>query len=158
MLKVIQKGFWIPRYIIHNEDEEELCTFEATVMPRKGTFIAADNKRLMQYGFQRARRFSGDYLLYRDGEVIGRARKPKLMKHHIEVTVGSMELSIAREKGISPEVTVRWDGEEIGSLIQPKKKVDGHMLIDLPDSVPLYLQCYLLWLAFIFWESRNVFF
>ncbi|MEM6785043.1 MAG: hypothetical protein AAF624_15085 [Bacteroidota bacterium] len=106
---------------------------------------------------------AGDYTLAFEGIVIARATKRSLFTGTFDVILdapladtGTTHLIVKRKSLVSDrfEVLTDEDGPRLG-LIRKRNLLTRRASVDLPDTFPLGVQVFLLWLAVLMWRRGN---
>jgi hypothetical protein len=98
--------------------------------------------------------FSGDFLLERDGKVIGRASKPSALRNRFEIDLPDRQVVLRKPSSFDRRVIVLDREREIGS-IYPLGAFTRRTAIDLPDDLPLPSRVFLFWIVFNVWKRPN---
>ena len=106
------------------------------------------------YELYREGRFSGDFLLERNGNIVARATKPSALRNRFEVELPNRNL-VLRKLSVFSRRFGLFEGErQIGS-IYPAGIFTRRANIDLPPDWPLATRVFLFWLAFLMWRRQK---
>jgi hypothetical protein len=94
---------------------------------------------------------SGDFLLERDGIVLARATKPSAFRSAFEVRHDGRTYELAKESVWRRRFVIRSGSAEIGSLA-PRRMFGREAVATLPESWPLPLKAFVIWLVVILWK------
>jgi hypothetical protein len=94
---------------------------------------------------------SGEFLLERDGVVLARATKPSAFRSAFEVRHEGRTYELAKESVWQRRFVLRSGNAEIGSLA-PRRVLGREAIATLPESWPLSLKVFVIWLVVILWK------
>jgi hypothetical protein len=94
---------------------------------------------------------SGEFLLERDGIVLARATKPSAFRNAFEVRHDGRTYEVAKESVWQRRYVVRSGNAEIGS-VAPRSAFGRAAVATLPDTWPLPLKVFVVWLVVILWK------
>ena len=106
------------------------------------------------YQLYREGRFSGDFLLEREGKVVARAVKPSVLQNRFEIETADRRLVLRKPSSINRRLIVVDGHKEIGS-IYPLGVFTRRTHVDLPDDWPVPIQVFLFWIVFNVWKRAN---
>jgi len=106
------------------------------------------------YELYREGRFSGDFLLERNGNIVARATKPSALQNRFEVELPNRNLVLRKLSAFSRRFGLFEGEKQIGS-IYPAGIFTRRANIDLPADWPLATRIFLFWLAFLMWRRRK---
>jgi hypothetical protein len=129
------------------EGERQIASIAVSGWREKGVLTIEG----VEYRVNREGVMSGDFLLERDGVVLARAIKPGTFKDALEVRHDGRTFELARESVWRRKYVVRSGGAEIGSLA-PTSAWGRDAVATLPDSWPLPLKAFAIWLAVLLWK------
>jgi len=94
---------------------------------------------------------SGDFLLERDGIVLARATKPSAFWNAFEVRHDGRTYELVKESVWRRRYVVRSGNAAIGS-VGPRRTFGREAFATLPESWPLPLKVFVIWLVVILWK------
>jgi hypothetical protein len=106
------------------------------------------------YELYRERKFSGDFLLERNGKVVARATKPSAFQYRFDVLLPNRTLTLRKLSIWSRRFGVFEGEKQIGS-IYPVGIFTRRSNIDLPNDWPLATRAFVFWLVFLMWRRQN---
>ena len=106
------------------------------------------------YELYREGRFSGDFLLERNGNIVARATKPRALQNRFEVELPNRNLVLRKLSVFSRRFGLFEGEKQIGS-IYPAGIFTRRANIDLPADWPLATRIFLFWLAFLMWRRQK---
>lgn len=105
-----------------------------------------------EYTFRREKLMSGDFLLEAsDGTIIACATKPSVWRDEFTITFGDLMFTLHKTSTWKRGFTLVWEGESAGE-IRPKSWVSSTAVVDIPESLPLELRAFVLFLVLVMWR------
>lgn len=153
MLRAEPVGMFSRNYNIF-QDDRQVSTIDLAWTREAGQF-ELDGKRLEI----RRQKGWGDFVLSSDRGILCRAAKPRLFSRSFEVRMGDQvqlegqKLTLRPEGWGSRSYAVRQGDHRFGS-IQARSIWSRKVEIDLPDSLPMEIRVFLLWLVLITWRRQ----
>ncbi len=133
------------------EDGRPVAVIRANRLREAGTFILEE----AAYSVYREGVFFGRYVLEdEDGEVLATAEKPSLFARRFVVEHDGSTLVLRAASLFRRPFVLIEDGEEIGS-IHPERLFSRSALANLPESLPLAVRCFLLWIVLLIWRRDS---
>ena len=97
---------------------------------------------------------SGDFLLESAGSVLARAQKPSAFRRSFLVEHAGKQYTL-RAKSAFRRAFILLDGsEEVGSVC-PEGIFTRRSKVDLPESLPLPVKIFIVWLTVILWKRDS---
>jgi hypothetical protein len=106
------------------------------------------------YQLYREGRFSGDFLLELNGNVVARASKPSAFQNRFEIETADRRFVLRKPSSINRKLIVVDGQQEIGS-IYPLGTFTRRTHVDLPDDWPVAIRAFLFWIVFNVWKRAN---
>jgi hypothetical protein len=106
------------------------------------------------YDLFRERKFSGDFLLEHNGDLIASATKPSVFHNRFEVELPNRNLVLRKLSPLNRRFGL-FDGEKQVGSIYPVGLFTRRSKIDLPAEWPLPVRVFLFWLVFLIWKRQN---
>ncbi len=148
MLTAIPKN-WFSWDFAVQEGEKPVAKLDLSLWREKGTLtIEGKDYRVYREGLLR-----GEFCLECEGKILARAEKPSAFRRSYIVSHAGREYTLqARSPWRRPFILLQ-GSQEIGS-IAPQRIFTRKANADLPDSLPLPLRVFLLWLTVILWKRE----
>jgi hypothetical protein len=106
------------------------------------------------YELCREGKFSGDFLLVRNGHVVARATKPSVFQNRFDVELPNRSLVLRRQSVWNRRFAV-FEGENQVGSVYPAGLFTRRAKIDLPADWPLSQRIFLFWLVFLIWRRQS---
>ncbi len=103
------------------------------------------------YAIRREKLLGGRFLLLRDGIVVASAEKPRAVRRRFLIVWDDARFVLEPASWLSRRFVLYHDGDPIGT-IRPARRLSRHALVDLPDTLPLALRLFVLWLVLLLWK------
>jgi hypothetical protein len=89
-----------------------------------------------------------------DGRLVASASKPSILRRRFDVVQAGQTVTLQARSAWSRTLDVLIDGREVGA-ITPAGAWTRRASADLPDSMPLPVQVFLVWLAVLLWKREQ---
>lgn len=99
----------------------------------------------------RERTFSGRFLMESDGHVMATAEKPSALRRRMVIDYANASYDLAPRGLFTRTFDLHSGGAVIGSL-SAKGLMTRKMKVDLPESLPLPLRVFVVWLTVMLWR------
>jgi hypothetical protein len=106
------------------------------------------------YELYREGKFSGDFLLERNGNVVARATKPSAFQCRFDVLLPNRTLTLRKLSIWSRRFGVFEGEKQIGS-VYPVGIFSRRSNIDLPSDWPVAARAFVFWLVFLMWRRQQ---
>jgi hypothetical protein len=116
-------------------------------MREAGTLVLDDGA----YKVYRKGRFSGAFILEKDGSVVASATKPSALKRALEVEYGNNRYALKPISSFGRTFVLLDEGTILGTM-RPLHAFTRKALVDFPDSIPLPVRIFMVWLTIILWK------
>ena len=112
--------------------------------------VAGQTFRIVRTGFM-----SGDFLLESGGgTVVATATKPSLFRREFEVTFSGRTLCLRPRSAWGRSLALLEGGREVGD-VRPRSMWSRRGTATLPDTLPLPVRLFVLWLAVLVWKRDD---
>ena len=146
MLQVVPTHWYSSDFTVR-QASRQVADADVSWWCEKGT-LTIDGLR---YEVYRESWLTGRFVLERNGSAIARAEKPSAFFRKYLVRYGDREYTLAAKSAFR-RAFVLWDGaRQIGS-IQPTSALTREAMADLPESWPLPVRAFVIWLTMIQWR------
>jgi hypothetical protein len=108
----------------------------------------------VQYSAYREGWMRGDFLLERNGSVIARAEKPSAFLRKYLIRYADREYMLGATSAFGRKFALLSGSREIGS-ITPVSCFRRGATADLPDTLPLHLRAFIIWLTMVQWRRER---
>lgn len=105
----------------------------------------------VRYRVYREGWLSGSFVLERDGSVLARAEKPSAFFRKYLIRFGDRSYALEPRSAFRRAFVLRDGSRQIGS-IEPTSAFTRGAVADLPDTWPLPLRAFVIWLTMIQWR------
>ena len=106
------------------------------------------------YELYREGRFSGDFLLERNGSVVARATKPSAFQYRFDLVLPDRTLMLRKLSIWSRRFGVFDGDKQIGS-VYPVGLFSRRSNIDLPGDWPVATRAFVFWLVILMWRRQQ---
>jgi hypothetical protein len=97
---------------------------------------------------------SGDFILESAGAVLARARKPSAMRRTFLVEHAGKRYTLRTKSAFGRTFLLQDGSQQIGA-ISPEGIFTRRAKVDLPESMPLPVKIFILWLAVLIWKRDS---
>ena len=113
--------------------------------------VAGDTFQVVKQGW-----LSGQWTLEQGGAVYARATKTGVFSRSVEISTGSMTLTIRAQSPFTRGFDLEADGRPVGSVV-PDHAFTRRSTLSIADRVPAELQVFAFWMIVLLWRraSRN---
>ena len=147
MTMTIDASHWYSWDFDVTDHERHIAHLDVSAWGEKGVLtIDGVAHRVYREGVGR-----GDFLLERDGIVLARATKPSAFRSAFEVRHDGRTYELAKESFWQRRFVLRSGSAEIGS-VAPRRVVGREAFAALPETWPLPLKVFVVWLVVIMWK------
>ena len=94
---------------------------------------------------------SGDFVIARDGLVLATATKPSAFRSSFTISWNGREYTLRKESIFSRGFALLDGEQQIGS-VAPNSWWTRDAAVDLPNTWPLPIRVFVIWLALIIWK------
>jgi hypothetical protein len=149
MLTIIPKGWFSWDFNILDGDKK-LALIDLAWTREAGVLLLDGQS----YKVHREHWFGGAFMLEQDGQVLARAIKPSAWKRALQIEHGEHRyiLKPVSSFGRSFELV---DGERVIGSIRPQHAFTRKANIDFPESIPLPVRTFMVWLTIILWKRES---
>jgi hypothetical protein len=105
------------------------------------------------YRVNREGLMSGDFVLASDDKVVARATKPSAFRRTFMVEHGGQQYTLRAQSALRRAFELL-DGDTIVGTLSPRGLFTRRAAIDLPETMPLSLRVFIIWLAVIIWKRE----
>lgn len=103
-----------------------------------------------EYRLIKAGIFSREFSLEENGRIIAEAHKRAIVRSFV-VSFGGDHYTLRAEHPVTRRFVVERDGARIGGIV-PDHIFTRRCSVDLPNSVPMEVQFFMLWLTLLMWR------
>jgi hypothetical protein len=103
------------------------------------------------YKVYRERAFGGRFLMETDGIVVASAEKPSSLRRRVIIAYANASYELKPRDMLTRTFDLYCDGALIGSL-SANGLLTRKMTVDLPESLPLPLRVFAVWVTVILWR------
>jgi hypothetical protein len=96
---------------------------------------------------------SGDFVLSSRGSVLARAQKPSAFRRTFIIAHGDKHYRLQAKSAFRRAFELR-DGDRVVGSLSPRDMFTRRMAADLPETLPLPLKLFMMWLAVIMWKRE----
>jgi hypothetical protein len=94
---------------------------------------------------------TGPFILEMSGKEAARARKPSAFRQKFTLTHNGVEYALERVSWWRREFAVFSGGRRVGT-IAPESWVARRAVVKLPETMPVWLQAFVVWLTALMWK------
>ena len=149
-MEAIATGIFNLKFRLVGQNQRLLGELETSFLTSNGQLELEENT----YRLYREGRFSGDFLLELEGQIIARAVKPSVLQNRFEIETADRRFVLRKPSSINRKLIVVDGQREIGS-IYPLGVFTRRTHVDLPDDWPVPIQVFLFWIVFNVWKRAN---
>jgi hypothetical protein len=134
-----------------DRDGRRLATLDLAWWRERGELVIDGQP----FGVARQGLLSGDFrLTAADGRLIAAASKPSVLRRRFDVVYGGHTLTLQARSTWGRAMDVHLDGLAVGGIV-PAGAWTRRASATLPDSVPLPVQVFVIWLAMLLWKREH---
>jgi hypothetical protein len=149
MLRASPVG-WFSWNFILTEAGERLAEINLAWLREAGQLsVGEESYRVYREGIM-----SGAFVLEKDGERLARAEKPSAVYRSFNVYFGDKVYVLEAESAFRRKFVLNCGGEPVGS-IYPEGALTRKCVVDLPESIPLAVRTFIVWLVIILWKRES---
>ena len=146
----IEPTRWFSWAFTVDDDGKPLGTIDISVWRERGNLTMAGRTfTIVREGF-----ISGDFRLESDGTVVATATKPSAFRREFAVTFSGRTLRL-RPRSVWGRALVLHEGEREVGGIRPRTMWSRRATGTLPDTVPVPVRLFVLWLAMLIWKRDD---
>jgi hypothetical protein len=147
MLTATPRGWFSWDYAV-SRNSDHLADIDISWWREKGT-LTVDGQH---YGVYRERPLSGKFILESDGTIVASAEKPNSLRRRmlIETTAGK-QYELKPRDMFTRTFELHAGSTVVGSL-SAKGVFSRGMNVDLPETLPLPVRVFVMWLTVILWK------
>jgi hypothetical protein len=149
MLKVIPKSWFSWDFYI-TDGASPLAEIDVSLWREKGVIMFRDST----YEVRREGLMSGAFLLESEGALLARAEKPSAFRRAFEVEFGERFYILRAESAFRRKFLLMDGDREVGRL-SPDGIFTRRATADFPESIPLPVKVFLIWLVVILWKRQS---
>ena len=149
MLEAIPTNFFSSNFRLEQENKL-VGELDPSVLRCKATLELEEGT----YHLSREKFLGGDYLLERNGQIVGRAEKLSVWRDKFAVQIGSRLVELRKLSAFSRKFGL-FDGDKQLGLIDPRGMFSKRANIDLPKEWPLADKVFMFWLVFLMWKRES---
>ena len=132
------------------DDGQPLGTFDISAWRERGDLtVAGQTFRIVRKGF-----VSGDFRLEGSGTVMATATKPSVFRREFAVTFSGRTLRLQPRSAWGRALVLREGDREVG-FVQPRALWSRRGTATMPDTLPLPVRLFVLWLAVLVWKRDD---
>jgi hypothetical protein len=102
----------------------------------------------------RARRDGGSYVLESEGKVVARAKRPRLFARGLNIEHLDHRYTLRAKSAFRRQFVLMDGATQIGS-IAPQGVFTRKAAADLPETLPLSLRVFIIWLVMTLWKQDD---
>lgn len=149
MLTAVPKRWFSWDFIIE-DDEKAVAEIDMSWWREKGLLKVEG----VDYRVHREGLLSGEFILESAGSVIARAEKPSIIHRSFLIDHAGKQYTL-RARCLFQRAFLLLEGDrEIGSL-SPESLFTRRATVDLPQTLPLPVKVFIVWLAMILWKRDS---
>ncbi len=107
----------------------------------------------VEYPVYREHLMSGAFILEHNGMHLARAEKPSALFRCFLVQHAGQTYTLKAETAVFRKFVLLDNDREVGS-ITPEGPIIRNAMVDFPDTLPLPVQVFLIWLTVILWKRQ----
>jgi hypothetical protein len=141
---------WFSWNFILSEDGERLAEINLAWLREAGQLsVGEESYRVYREGIM-----SGIFVLEKNGVILARADKPSALYRSFNVYCGDKAYTLEAESAFRRKFVLNCGGEPVGS-IYPEGALTRKCIVDLPESIPLAVRTFIVWLVIILWKRES---
>lgn len=138
---------WLSANLDVASSNAHLADIDMSMWREKGTLMLAGQS----YALHRERLMSGRFILESDGRTVATAEKPSVWSHRMLIEHAASQYELRRRNMFSRTFDLHTGAGVVGS-ISARSIFTREMNIDLPESLPLPVRLFIVWLVAILWN------
>ena len=132
------------------DDGQPLGTLDISVWRERGDLtVAGQTFHIARKGF-----VSSDFRLEAGGTVVATATKPSVFRREFTVTFSGRTLRLQPRSAWGRALVLREGDREVG-FVQPRALWSRRATATMPDTLPLPVRLFVLWLAVLVWKRDD---
>jgi hypothetical protein len=149
MLKMIPKSLFSWDFVV-TDGALPVAEIDVSWWREKGRLTAQG----ATYDIYREGWMNGAFLLESDGALLARAEKPSALRRSFDLECGKKFYTLRAESHFRRKF-VLFDGEREVGWISPDGMFTRHATAQFPDSIPLPVKIFIIWLVVILWKRQS---
>ena len=97
---------------------------------------------------------SGDFILESAGSTLARAQKPSAFRRSFIIEHADRQYVLMARSAFRRAFVFREGDREVGS-VSPAGVFTRRALVDLPETLPLHVKVFIIWLTIILWKRES---
>lgn len=146
MLHVVPTHWYSPDFIVR-QASRPVADVDMSWWREKGALTVEG----VRYEVYREGWMNGSFVLERNGSVIARAERPSAFFREYLVRYGDREYALHARSSFRRAFVLMDGSRQIGS-IEPASALTRKAMADLPDSWPVPVRAFVIWLTMIQWR------
>jgi hypothetical protein len=102
----------------------------------------------------RARCDSRSFVLESEGKVVARAKRPRLFARALNIEYSDHRYKLRAKSAFRRQFLLMDGATQIGS-ISPQGLFSRKAVVDLPETLPLFLRVFIIWLTMTLWKQDD---
>jgi len=148
MLKAIPKG-WFSWDFTVTDGTQSLATIDVSWWREKGELKVQG----AAYQVYREGLMSGAFILEKNGSTMARAEKPSVFRRSFIIEYAGKHYTLRAKSALGREFLLLENEREIGA-ISPEGIFTRRASVALPESLPLPVRVFIIWLTVVLWKRE----